>query len=410
MFIFSIQPVSGQWINISSNPQHYFKDLRFCTKEVGHALLIDTSNYETHFYGTMNEGTLWSRFQLDTSIFNKFSLSDQFFTSPSTGYLSCWPNTGTNHTPFLFKTTDGGQNWTDVSPANGPNQGTYEIYFIDSLKGFVFSDAVIYRTTDGGTNWTHDTMGTLYDFITEIEFSDANHGIAIGSSGAFRHQGKMYTTDDGGLSWDTTHLNPIIHGLNFVEFTNNQTAYTNAFYSDDHIYKSVDNGQTWDTLIISSFTGTFKTIQGMHFENDTIGYIIAYAEIYKTIDGGLNWTLDYKNNTQTLQCIASNSSSIFVGGPIDTLLKHELAVGIPILDPIDKLNFYLNPLSQDHEFNFSKQMSGLLQIFDVSGIEVVSKQLFENESVDLSEFSLKPGLHLLTIDGVVVGSGKLMVR
>ena len=57
-----------------------------------------------------------------------------------------------------------------------------DISFTDGMTGTAVGDfGAIVRTTDGGNHWIRQMSGTT-DFLVAVSFSDANNGIAVGST------------------------------------------------------------------------------------------------------------------------------------------------------------------------------------------------------------------------------------
>jgi gliding motility-associated-like protein len=130
------------------------------------------------------------------------------FSSKNVGYVA-----GTRNA--VFKTTDGGTTWTDISPFPSLNAGpagfpntfiTYtEVLALDDntvfLTGNMFTNVAVkrvYKTTDGGANWV-DITGNIPAFgggnLNGIVMHDANNGYVISPGGV------LYTTTNGGTSW-----------------------------------------------------------------------------------------------------------------------------------------------------------------------------------------------------------------
>ncbi len=98
-----------------------------------------------------------------------------------------------DYSPIIWKTTDGGNNWSAVS---APVNAFYlrAIDFVDNLNGWAVGRfGTIIHTTDGGNTWnfqTNPATTTLFD----VDFSDAMHGVACGN-------GIILYTTDGGQNW-----------------------------------------------------------------------------------------------------------------------------------------------------------------------------------------------------------------
>ena len=79
----------------------------------------------------------------------------------------------------LYKTTNGGTNWTPVAGVSGG--GTGSIDFLNASMGFVSDGLNVFKTTDGGANWVSVFSVSVYGYIdvdiisaSEIYISAAN--------------------------------------------------------------------------------------------------------------------------------------------------------------------------------------------------------------------------------------------
>ncbi|HUF31248.1 MAG TPA: YCF48-related protein [Gemmatimonadaceae bacterium] len=94
----------------------------------------------------------------------------------------------------VFKTTDGGRNWTKL------HHGLmwdllWSVALVDANTAVaVGQQGVILHTGDGGATWTRRESGTPL-LLRGVAFADESHGIIVGSAGT------MLTTSDGGLTW-----------------------------------------------------------------------------------------------------------------------------------------------------------------------------------------------------------------
>lgn len=99
----------------------------------------------------------------------------------------------------ILRTDDGGITWNRIGAVEPRPKGRFHgVHFIDGNTGWVvgyFSTTtggghtlrgVIYRTTDGGQNWTEQRsrIGTFADKqFNDVFFVDANTGIVVGDKG-----------------------------------------------------------------------------------------------------------------------------------------------------------------------------------------------------------------------------------
>jgi hypothetical protein len=111
---------------------------------------------------------------------------------------------------YLFKTTDGGVNWTLLSmttlgnppPEAGvgelPNgNGVAAMFFIDEENGWLGLTSPgenLFRTSDSGVTWTFVSVLDPGVPVTAIDFTDASHGTFTTPDGD-------WTTSNGGDTW-----------------------------------------------------------------------------------------------------------------------------------------------------------------------------------------------------------------
>ncbi|SBT88193.1 Uncharacterized protein GA0115233_1001140 [Streptomyces sp. DI166] len=105
----------------------------------------------------------------------------------------------------VLRTTDGGANWRDVSPAGAGELQFRDIEAFDARRAVALAigegeASRLYRTEDGGATWTETFRNpdprAFYDCVA---FFDRRHGLAMSDpvDGRFR----ILSTADGGRSW-----------------------------------------------------------------------------------------------------------------------------------------------------------------------------------------------------------------
>jgi hypothetical protein len=96
---------------------------------------------------------------------------------------------------IILKSTNGGSNWLPVSLGIISNNFVSDVYFVDTLTGWIVGEnGIIIKTTDGGSSWEEQISGTN-NTLHSIRFIDQNIGWAVGNDGTILH------TTNGGVTF-----------------------------------------------------------------------------------------------------------------------------------------------------------------------------------------------------------------
>jgi BNR/Asp-box repeat len=179
----------------------------------------------------------------------------------------------------LFRTTDGGQNWKEVSGLRGhgtgplwqPGGGGLCLHTIiedpkDSKRMFVaISSAGAFRTDDGGSTWKPINQGLRSDYIPDpkAEIGHCVHRIALHPSRPnvlfMQKHWDVLRSDDAGDSWREVSGNlPSDFGFAIdVNANEPETIYVVPIKSDSEhfvpdgklrVYRSRSGGNEWEAL------------------------------------------------------------------------------------------------------------------------------------------------------------------
>ncbi len=285
------------WDLIQLNSIKYLTTLQFLNDSVGFVL----SDYSDSLFTTNDKGVNWNYYKTNIP-----SGSDQkiYFMNALDG----WILNGRYDDTTIYRTTDGGVNWTTVSlPSQMGGYTGNGISFIDSLNGWLSGESVIMRTIDGGNSWS-----ILTSFPGgNIQFSDPMNGVLANKS-----SNKIYYTADGGVSWANV-FTPVIR----------QSSYRsprcaihdqNFFVSTDagELLKS-NNGIDWTRITWNSFPKYLFGPSPLLMSSAANGIFISQTDCtnnscgnnsYVTRDSGKTWfdVFPYTWNTASL---AFNDSS-----------------------------------------------------------------------------------------------------
>ncbi len=212
------------------------------------------------------------------------------FATPLVGYMAAEGG-------LVYKTIDGGYNWTTILNIGYPNHwyGVHA-FSIDKviISGFSQStgNGMLRWTTNGGASWTGNIVispGPM-NWVYGVGFADSLHGLIVGATSS---AGKVYITTNGGLTvndWTAVTADPSAGW-----FAGNFTMRPNGKYYITGIKfcTSTDYGLTWTNRvhIDSVFDG------GVSFPDDLHGWtgggsISPTVEgwAHRTTDGGATWS------------------------------------------------------------------------------------------------------------------------
>jgi photosystem II stability/assembly factor-like uncharacterized protein len=228
-------------------------------------------------------------------------------------------NTGFAVSSNIYKSSDGGDNWTQLTPPttlgpfgfinigmgneknaifvstnhqliathNGgesfitnviPDPSLSDVFFIDSSIAYAAGNSV-WKTTDAGDNWLK-----IYDFVpnsglNSVSFMNEQTGWILKKAG-------VYKTINGGTDWQRLSTDTIsLDQGGAIFFLNSDTGY---FSNNSSIEKTVNGGASWNKVF--TFSYTTSAYHDIHFVSESVGYITDGRFVFKTTDGGNTWT------------------------------------------------------------------------------------------------------------------------
>jgi photosystem II stability/assembly factor-like uncharacterized protein len=238
----------------------------------------------------------------------------------------------------IFRTTDGGNHWVDVTPHYSGSPIQIMPSFVDSTHAWIGyvgvmdqSPITVLRTSDGGQSWQQVTIAANQPTnVVSLQFRGSNYQqgwllAGIDGGPGVGHEGfGLYITTDGGQSWSalpSIYTSDLIGGLSFLNTTTGFLAFGGP-YSTPQLSVTHDGGRTWKNLSLPAVPGVpgqadaYFTTPPVFFGNT--GFLPVYLAsmvssgkagaqgfvIYTTSDGGTTWVA--KNYTTLLA----------VGGPL----------------------------------------------------------------------------------------------
>jgi photosystem II stability/assembly factor-like uncharacterized protein len=237
---------------------------------------------------TTNAGQNWV-----TLLYSSGSpFSSIYFIDSMTGWIGSY-NGG------LFKTTDGGINFISM----GFNPVVDGIYFTDMHTGVVGGEPRIYKTINGGDNWTQ----VFYDStknISSMHFINLSLGYAVG-------HGTILKSTNSGENWislisfdgyfrhsvffsSPTH-GTIVRYKDFPDYTSFIDRTTNGGINWYQQYSTSSQTELWSTYFINIVTGWVCGEDGLILKTTTGGDPIGINPISTEIPNAYSLSQNYPN-------------------------------------------------------------------------------------------------------------------
>ncbi len=262
--------------NVANYTYVFYSDIYPVSMNECWALLSanNLSNVTNLVYKTTDGGDNWTLMYSYTDGLNGNSSSiwNIEFTDSQTGYLSGGFN-------FIAKTTNGGINWNSLSTS-------IQIYSILPLNNVQIlaggintqNTAIVLKSTDEGGSWNQIFSNRNYNFVG-VYFKDFQNGLAI------EEKGVIFRTSNGGTSWNKIYENSS-YVFSLIKFPSDTNGL--IFCNAGKFLRTSDFGNNWTELTTPLAESKSKVI----FINELTGFALGTGQnLYTTSNGGLNWNI-----------------------------------------------------------------------------------------------------------------------
>ncbi|MBS7332176.1 MAG: hypothetical protein KIG88_01095 [Weeksellaceae bacterium] len=209
---------------------------------------------------------------------------------------------------FATVTTNGGQTWASKAISAPSNALISDIHGVDGQNAFVVTAPAsgsgaangLYKTTNGGTNWSKITgvFGNA-SFGNIVHFFNAQTGLVIGDP--VNNKYEMYKTTDGGNTWSVLSTAPTPLIADEYGYVGGKIGFGNSLWltsNTGRILHTTDFGATWNSYVggpVDDFSGE-NSNASMSFSSESYGLLVDnIGFLWFTEDAGANW--DIKETT-----------------------------------------------------------------------------------------------------------------
>ncbi len=260
-------------------------------------------------YKSIDSGENFTRTAEVNDIFNG---SSQSWYDLALGVSDVDENTVFTGNLNIWKSTDGGDSFTEVNQWSNPSGAAYthgDIHFLRYYNGVLFAgtDGRVSRSTDNGSSFTNLTEGIAIGQFYKIAVSKQSAGNMVGG-----------LQDNGGFGYSTGKWYNFYgaDGMDAAVDPNDQNTYYGFIQNGSSLYKSTqgglngqyvigtpqaESGGAWVTPLVMSSTGVLHA---------------GYSKLYKLVDNTWvrvsNTFFDFGGNLRNIEIDPSNVQNVYV--------------------------------------------------------------------------------------------------
>nr|MBP6625219.1 hypothetical protein [Chitinophagaceae bacterium] len=206
----------------------------------------------------------------------------------------------------LWKSTNAGNQWTNMQTDKLPEMNLSSlcvdytnsdiIYLSSGDPNYYSADLGIWKTIDGGTNWSQINNGIGNKMAVELLMDPQDHLVLIAATDS-----GIFKTIDGGNSWSNK-----LNGNKFTDMAWQPGAANPILFASsmNKFFRSTDKGDTWieitNGLAGLIDQGTRIAVSAANSAIVYLGTIKDEGTILKSIDSGLSFTTTYHDPTRSL--------------------------------------------------------------------------------------------------------------
>jgi photosystem II stability/assembly factor-like uncharacterized protein len=316
------------WNRQSIDSQDYFRGVSFVSASEGWAssfhsnlynpVLEEDVNWEGAIWHTEDGGNTWREQSLPAgaSLMNRIKfLNAQEGWAVGIKYLGGTDPFEIQHSGVVYHTTNGGENWEELSIFDSLDLIFTAVDWSDSDHGWVagfpkdssIKGGCVFHTSDGGITWERQQPECdVFAPIWDMQFVDANRGYAVGFDYISAWGPPVYRTMDSGETWEKVKMEKHdSEGLFGLSIVGDQAIIVGE---NDYLARSNKPWETTDCgnyacLFTQSYLNPHYKFHDVFFADGQNGWAVGSKNyspamwgqvILHTADGGNNWEIQYE--------------------------------------------------------------------------------------------------------------------
>jgi photosystem II stability/assembly factor-like uncharacterized protein len=223
----------------------------------------------------------------------------------------------------VSKTTDGGKTWSFVNTGIAVGQvGIASLAIDPSDSATVFAGYAcnfstscggVYKTTDAGVQWVDVSTGLIPASIVSLAIDPLSPTTIYAGSNRASTYGEVAKSVDGGESWTTVLATGPVLALAVDPF-DSSTVYAGVETFEatpNALLKTADGGVSWST----AFDAAVDAIAVDNQNSGTV-YIATQTDVFRTDDRGTSWKPLGVGSALALILDSTNPLALFAGGSL----------------------------------------------------------------------------------------------
>ena len=218
-------------------------------------------------------------------------------SNPSTIYASYTTNAITNTFDGLYKSTDNGDNWTEITGGNindvnatfGWYFGNIRVHPTNPNDVYVLGQQ-LYRTTNGGSSWVAEY--SMHVDHHSMEYSRNNTDFIVAGN-----DGGVYLSENGGTNWSHFENLPITQFYNIEVDKQNPNRLYGGAQDNNTIRTTTGNNNDWHSIL----EGDGFQVNVDKNDSNNVYAEYQWGNLYRSTNGGtwMDWALDGIDKSRT---------------------------------------------------------------------------------------------------------------